>query len=243
MTHTYAIEGMTCGSCVARVKSELLKLGDVTEAKIQLAAPQAEITMQKHIPVTSLQKALSKAGSFKISEKHHVDTIANTVQKVQQSWLQTYKPILIIGAYILGIAALVELLNEYSWNRWMLNFMAGFFLTFSFFKMLDLKGFADSYATYDIIAKRWKGWGYVYAVLELALGLAFLLRFELFITYGLTIVIMSLSMVGVLQTILNRRTIRCACLGTVFNLPMSTITFLEDGLMIIMSAVMMLTMI
>ena len=29
-------------------------------------------------------------------------------------------------------------------------FMAGFFLSFSFFKMPDLKGFAESYSMYDV---------------------------------------------------------------------------------------------
>jgi hypothetical protein len=42
-------------------------------------------------------------------------------------------------------------------------FMAGFFLTFSFFKLLNLKGFAESYAMYDVIAKRIPVWGYIYA--------------------------------------------------------------------------------
>lgn len=59
---------MTCGNCVAKVKSELLKLGDVTGADIQLGPPQAAISMQKHIPVTTLQAAISKAGNFTISE-------------------------------------------------------------------------------------------------------------------------------------------------------------------------------
>jgi copper chaperone CopZ len=51
MTHTYHINGMTCSSCVGKVKSELLKLGDVTEARVQLQAPQATISMQQHIPI------------------------------------------------------------------------------------------------------------------------------------------------------------------------------------------------
>lgn len=37
-------------------------------------------------------------------------------------------------------------------------FIAGFFLTFSFFKMLDLKGFAKSYAMYYVVAKKVKSW-------------------------------------------------------------------------------------
>jgi hypothetical protein len=51
-------------------------------------------------------------------------------------------------------------------------FMSGFFLVFSFFKMLDINGFADSYSMYDIVAKKLKAWGYIYVFVELALGLA-----------------------------------------------------------------------
>ncbi|OYW82093.1 MAG: heavy metal transporter, partial [Sphingobacteriia bacterium 32-37-4] len=39
---------------------------------------------------------------------------------------------------------------------------------------------------------------------------------------------------------LNKKKIQCACLGDVFNLPMSTVTIIEDALMIGMSAVMLL---
>lgn len=53
---------------------------------------------------------------------------------------------------------------------------------------------------------------------------------------------MVVSIIGVLQSVLNKRKIQCACLGTVFNLPMSTVTIIEDGLMIAMSLTMLLIM-
>ncbi|MBV8830942.1 MAG: hypothetical protein JO108_17105 [Acidobacteriaceae bacterium] len=49
---------------------------------------------------------------------------------------------------------------------------------------------------------------------------------------------MSLSTAGVVRTLLKKHAIRCACLGTVFNLPMAKITLLEDLSMVAMSAVM-----
>lgn len=242
MTHTYNISGMTCNGCVAKAKSELLKLGDITEADVQLSSPQATITMQKHIPVAVLQNSLNKAGNYTITEAdggmHHMATAEE-----KTSWFATYKPILLIGAYITGTTLLLEAVKgNFDVHTWMTNFMAGFFLVFSFFKLLDLKGFAESYSTYDIIAKRWQGWGYLYAFIELVLGLAYLLEFNLQITNIITLVVMSISIIGVLQSVLNKRKIRCACLGAVFNLPMSTITVIEDGLMIAMSLGMILSM-
>ena len=124
---------------------------------------------------------------------------------------------------------------------WMNHFMAGFFLVFSFFKLLDLRGFADSYSTYDIVAKRWRGWAYVYAFVELGLGIAYLSSAATLPVAAMTFIVMSISIVGVLQSVLNKRKIQCACLGAVFNLPMSTVTIIEDALMIIMSGVMLVT--
>ena len=122
----------------------------------------------------------------------------------------------------------------------MRHFIAGFFLTFSFFKMLNLKGFKDSYLMYDVIARRFPFWGYIYAFMELILGIAFLTNFYPIITITVTVLIMSVSIIGVLQTVLNKKAIKCACLGDVFNLPMSTVTIIEDGLMIVMGIAMLL---
>jgi hypothetical protein len=121
-------------------------------------------------------------------------------------------------------------------------FMAGFFLTFSFFKMLNLNGFAESYSMYDIVAKKLKAWGYVYAFIELGLGIAYATNFQPLITNIVTLVVMTVSIIGVLQSVFNKRKIQCACLGAVFNLPMSTVTIIEDALMIAMSVIMLITM-
>ena len=242
MTHTYNITGMTCNGCVSKAKSELLKLGDITEAHVQLTAPQATITMQKHIPLLQLQNALHKAGNYTISQEGG-GSMKPVAGEIPASWFSTYKPILIIGAYITGVSLLAEMISGgFAIERWMSNFMAGFFLVFSFFKLLNVQGFADSYAMYDIIAKKWKAWGYIYAFIELALGIAYLVKFDPLITNAVTFIVMSISIIGVLQSVLNKQKIKCACLGSVFNLPMSTVTILEDGLMIAMSIIAFLTL-
>jgi len=109
--------------------------------------------------------------------------------------------------------------------------------------MLDLKRFAESYSTYDVIAKKWLRWGYVFAFIELGLGIVYLLSWNLLITYAITLVVMSISIIGVLQSVLNKRKIQCASLGAVFNLPTSTVTIIEDALMIGRSRAMLIALI
>jgi hypothetical protein len=118
--------------------------------------------------------------------------------------------------------------------------MAGFFIAFSFFKLLNLKAFADSYSMYDIIAEKIKIWGYIYAFLEVVLGILYVINFNPILLNTFTALLMSVSLIGVLKSVLNKKKIQCACLGTIFNLPMSTLTIVEDSLMIVMSLAMLI---
>lgn len=242
MTHTYKITGMTCASCQATVENTLKNVEGVTSVTVDAKKGEADITMQKHIGTAVFQNALKPYPKYQLSEEQH--TTMHVAGKESKMWFETYKPVLLIFAYITVVTLLIQAYNEtFNWMQWMNHFMAGFFLVFSFFKLLNLSGFADSYSTYDIIAKRWRGYGYAYAFIELALGLAFVTGFNPIVTNAVTLVVMSISLVGVLQSILNKQKIKCACLGDVFNLPMSTITVIEDALMILMSAVMLATLI
>ena len=234
---------MTCTGCQAKVQQVLAHVPGVTKVAIDLQKSEATIEMNQHVPTATLQHALQPYPKYKLEEKDdrhamHMASVPDAAES--KSWFQTYKPILLVFVYLLGITLLVQAMQEsFDAMQWMRHFMAGFFLTFSFFKLLNLQGFAESYSSYDILARRWFPWGYVYAFVELALGVAFLINFNPLLSNGVTFVVMTLSIIGVLQSVLHKRRIQCACLGTVFNLPMSTVTIVEDGLMIVMSVVML----
>lgn len=236
MIHKYQITGMTCTGCEAKVKAALLMVQNVTQVEVSLADNSATISMDKHISLDALQKALGS--KYRISATHHNETIEQT-----RSWLSSYSPVLLIFSYITIVTILVQSKNQhFDVMQWMRHFMAGFFLVFSFFKMLNLKGFAETYVQYDVIAGKFPAWAYFYAAIELLLGIAFLLNFHPFLTNIITATVMSVSIIGVLQIVLNKKKIQCACLGAVFNLPMSSVTIIEDALMIIMSVIMLIRM-
>ncbi len=229
---------MTCTNCEATVKTALLSLPNVTGAEVSKDKGTATITMDKHIALSDLQRAIGENGKYKIIAAHHSEAAEQA-----KNWFETYKPILAIFAYITTATLLIQWDNhQFDFMQWMRHFMAGFFLTFSFFKMLDLTGFAESYAMYDVVAKRFSAWGYIYAFIELGLGLAYVIEFNPLIINITTVVVMSVSIIGVLQSVLNKQAIQCACLGAVFKLPMSTVTIIEDALMIAMSGIMLYLM-
>ena len=239
MTHTYQLTGMTCGGCENKVKSTLLVLPDVTAVEVSKDTNSAKISMDKHIGIDTLQQALGGAESkYQIAATAHSEVLEET-----KSWASTYKPILLIFGYVTAISLVVSWGNgAINFMSFMRIFMAGFFLTFSFFKILNLKAFAESYAMYDIVAKKFSSWGYIYAFIELGLGLSFALNLSPVAVNWVTLIVMTVSILGVLESVLNKKKIQCACLGAVFNLPMSTVTIVEDAIMIAMSAAMLVLM-
>ena len=228
---------MTCSSCEAKVKSALMTLENVTEVQVSKAENSATISMDKHVELSKLQNVLES--KYQITAKNH-----NEIEEQAKSWLETYKPILLIFFYITLVTTLIQFKNEkFNLMQAMQHFMAGFFLIFSFFKLLNLKGFAESYVLYDVLAKKIPAWAYIYVFVELGLGIAFVINYNPFVTNLITLIVMSVSIIGVLQSVLNKKKIQCACLGAIFNLPMSTVTIIEDGLMIIMSILMLINLV
>ena len=141
MKHTYQITGMTCANCEAKVKSALLMLPDVTSAEVSRETGTATITMTKHITLSELQKAIGEKGNYKITLNGSAEETPLSFGEGSgvRYWLETYKPILLIFTYITSITLLVQFTNHHFMPmQWMQHFMAGFFLTFSFFKLLNL---------------------------------------------------------------------------------------------------------
>lgn len=230
--NTFRLSGLTCEACVYSVKYLMNNIDGLESIEIDENMNSADIISSRNISLEELQNSLKSNSKYKIS------TTENIIETKSGIW-KTYKPLFIIASYILLISAIAA---RGDWMTGMRYFMAGFFIVFSFFKMLDIPSFASSYRMYDIIAARIPGYGLVYPFIELGLGILFLTNFMPKETNIVTLILMLIGSAGVLQSVLNKTKIRCACLGTVFNLPMSYITLIEDLLMAGMSIVMLMNL-
>jgi copper chaperone CopZ len=246
MPHTtYPLTGLHCNACVGRVTQALRPWAD--DVSVSLAPMQATLTNPRG-SLAQLQAAVSQVGSYVLEPNLTADQ-KNKAQEAPISiasdtatagWLATYYPLVLILAFILGGSLLIQIgLHTVTVGETMRYFMAGFFLVFAFFKLLDIRAFANAYAGYDLLAARWLGWGLVVPFVELALGMAYLANYHPVLTNWATIFVMGFSAIGVVRAVLSKTQIQCACLGTVFQLPMSTVTIVEDVGMVLMAAVML----
>lgn len=233
-TQTLSITGMTCESCGAKIQTRLAEHPVIESVTVSLHPPNAVVKTQRELTDSEVNEWLAPLGRYKAS--------GNPRSSLPVPSAATYKPLLILLGYLLAVTVSV-LVAAGGWDLMlaMRLFMGGFFIAFSFFKLLDLRGFSDAYRSYDIVAKAWPGYGIVYPFIELALGLAYLSHFKPQLVNLATAVVMAVSLIGVLKAVLSKQTIRCACLGTVFQLPMSTVTIIEDGLMLGMAIAMLVT--
>ncbi|MDP1563943.1 MAG: heavy-metal-associated domain-containing protein, partial [Pirellulaceae bacterium] len=242
MTTTLKFQtNLNCNACVAAVKPFLDNEPSIIAWDVDIAASEKTLTVHgNNLSSEKVSDAVAKAGFKVLNELESASSQRPRESRTQQPTATTYYPLILILAFLIGIVTLLELnAGGIVWGRAMNNFMGGFFLVFSFFKLLDLRGFADSYQMYDVVAQRFRSYGYAYPFIELSLGVAYLTGFQPVFTNVVTLVVMSVSAIGVFKSLVAKRKIRCACLGTVFNLPMSTVTLVEDSLMAGMAALML----
>jgi len=162
----------------------------------------------------------------------------------QPTTLKQLMPLfLIIGGIIILIIAKSVITGTQNLHDIATDFMGFFFLVFGCLKLIHWHAFAYSYAQYDLIAKYSKTYALIYPFIELGLGFAYIMHIALPITNVITIIIMTISSLGVLHALLNHGTIICACLGTLFSVPLTWVTLIEDLLMALMGLLMFLKII
>ena len=152
-------------------------------------------------------------------------------------WRQLF-PLFLIFGFLWSVNWLNALVYDLSLRDFMLDFMASFYLVFSFFKFLDLRGFVNAFRGYDPLANRLTFYGYIYPFIELTLGLMFLTSFAIDLAVYTTLFILGLTTVGVIDQLRQKNKIVCACLGSVLNLPMTEATLTENLIMIAMAMIL-----
>ena len=241
MTQTYHIQGMTCKGCKDSVTRAFNALEGVDAVEVDLEKGIALIGMSTAVQTHVFKQALPSKFTLIDPQIALEKNVTNGVKKTTKvSKLRQLKPLFLIFGFLLLICGALNL-KAFTSLDFMLDFMGLFFFVFSLFKLLDLSGFAMSFAMYDPLAKRVPFYGMVYPFLELILGFSLLAQIQVPITLVVTIIVLGITTIGVALALVQKKQIQCACLGTVLKLPMTQATFIENSLMIFMATTFLLT--
>ena len=234
---------MTCEACEYKIQHVLSQIPNVNSVTAKHSNNSVVIESLEKIDKNAIIETLHPHPKYALID------MADLSIKVSDSLSETssnqYYPLFLIAGFITVVSLLtsfqqgIYVPENFEIKMLLHNFMTGFFLVFSFFKLLDIKSFAESFQMYDLLAAKLPVYGKVYPFIELGLGILCLIHFQLYYVYLADIIIMGFGALGVIKSVLDKRKIRCACLGSVFNLPMSTITIIENSLMVIIGIILL----
>jgi uncharacterized membrane protein YphA (DoxX/SURF4 family) len=217
---------------VKTVHDKLSTIPGMTSSEINLKTNTAKIMAEKKINLSDVALALSTSPKYQASEL----TASNPTVEKKESVLKTYKPLITLFVFIILVSAFFQIsVGKFELYKFMNHLMAGFFIGLSFFKFLDLNAFSESFSSYDPLVQKWPGYGKIYPLIELTLGLLFVSGKFLLFANIFTILILSLTTYGVYLRLQSKSKFQCACLGTTFNIPLSNVTIVENLAMIVMA--------
>jgi copper chaperone CopZ len=242
MHHHLYLEGLTCMGCVNSVRESLSQVKGLEIDQLDLSTGRLDFQLSEetdldqvieHIPSkyrVFQSKSKTDQGGADLADLHTSDMAVS-------KWRQLF-PLFLIFGFLWSVNGLNALVYDLSLRDFMLDFMASFYLVFSFFKFLDLRGFVNAFRGYDPFANRLALYGYIYPFIELTLGLMFLTSFAIDLAVYTTLFILGLTTVGVIDQLRQKNKIVCACLGSVLNLPMTEATLIENLIMIAMAMIL-----
>ena len=232
---TIKIDGMTCGSCIETIKNALKELIDSNYFTIDLESGIAQFSAD--IDPNEILFAIKKSGytASLVEEKKSEEILP----KKEKSFYDLV-PLYIILSYIL-FGSLGLNISNFTINKFMTDFMGLFYIVFSLFKFIDYRNFPTAFSRYDPIAKVFMGYGWIYPFIEVYLGINLLWGEHILHALLITLAVLGATTAGVVNNLIQKKSVQCACMGTAIQLPLTRATLIENFIMIGMASWMLVT--
>jgi glutaredoxin len=164
-------------------------------------------------------------------------------KRVRDPAAVTYRPVMAVFA----VAALLALAASWAVHGALLVVPAlEWFIAFSMvilalLKLQDVESFSSMFLNYDLLARRWVPYSYIYPFAELLAGLLMVAGALVWLSVPIALVIGTIGAVSVFKAVyIDRRTLKCACIGGSSNVPLGFVSLTENLMMIAMALWMLL---
>lgn len=229
----YRVEGMTCQACADTIQNGVKANLNVSLAHVSLSEKELRIQSDAIFDVADVNAVVSNLGNYRIRD-NNPSLLSNIIE-----YFSSKKPI-VIALFLVAISSLALQVpnNTFDIDKWFTTYMGLFFMLFSFLKLLNVSGFSMTFKRYDLISKKVPGFSNIYPYIELTLAITFLTQSFLIYANILTLIFMASQSAGVYKSLRNHEQIQCACMGSAISLPLSSLTLIENFIMISMAMYM-----
>lgn len=174
------------------------------------------------------------------------DLSAHFGKPVKQAGGLSYRPViaLFVVAALMAMAVTWLTLDTVFVGRTIEWFIAISMILLGLQKLKDLDQFATMFLTYDLLAQRWVRYGYVYPFAETGAGLLMLAGAVTWLSAPVALIIATIGAVSVFKAVyLEKRDLKCACVGGDSNVPLGFVSLIENLMMMGMAIWMLIKMI
>jgi len=154
----------------------------------------------------------------------------------------SYRPVVALFAMTALLAAAVSYATLGSpFTASALRWFGGFSMaTLALLKLQDVESFSTMFLNYDLLARRWVRYGYVYPFAEALAGVLMVAGALTWLSAPVALVIGTIGAVSVIKAVyVDRRELRCACVGGSSNVPLGTVSLAENVGMVAMAVWML----
>jgi len=156
----------------------------------------------------------------------------------------TYTPVIAIFsvAALLSLAYQFAISGEFVSIRTLMLFIAFSMAFLAVQKLKDLYGFTNSFITYDLLAMKWLRYGYIYPFIEAYAGIGMVAQLPALVVAPFSLFIGMVGAISVFKAVyVDKRELKCACVGGDSNVPLGFVS-LSENLFMIAGALIMLLM-
>lgn len=162
-------------------------------------------------------------------------------QKVPEPGATSYTPVLAVFAVAALIALAIDWLAMGAITTMVLpNFIATAMCLLAMLKLQDVEKFSTMFLNYDLLARRWVPYGYIYPFAELGAGVLMLAGALTWLSAPVALFIGGVGAVSVFKAVyVDKRQLKCACVGGSTNVPLGFVSLTENLMMIAMAVWML----
>lgn len=154
----------------------------------------------------------------------------------------TYQPIIAVffTTFLMALAFVYSQSGELSIKSVIENFIAISMCVLAVLKLRDLYSFSNQFITYDLLAKKSIKYSYIYPFAELFAGLGMIAGVLSPLVSVVSIFIGSIGAISVVKAVyIEKRDLKCACVGGDSDVPLGFISLTENIMMIAMGTWML----
>lgn len=208
--------------------------------------------LKKHGYTVEDNHLTTRAETDAFKEKHDVETTPQTFidgerigghDQLRQYFGQTvlgpddtsYRPVLALFAVAAFIAVAIGYLTQWEAGYLMVIpwFIATAMILLALQKLQDVESFSTMFLNYDVLARVWVPYGYIYPYAEFVAGVLMLAGALSFVSVPIALFIGGIGAWSVFKAVyLDKRELKCACVGGNSNVPLGFVSLTENLMMV-----------